>query len=619
MKVYREIVLLSLCLLFVELSYSQKLNVDLLIVGGGASGTMAGVQAARSGVKTIILEETDWLGGMLTSAGVSAIDGNHFLPSGLWGEFRQKLHNYYGGPEKLSTGWVSHTLFEPSIGNRFLKELAETDNLTVWYKSKWNQIVKKGDVWEITVNKNGKKQTIIAKLLIDASELGDVLAKTGAKYDIGMNSRYETGESMAPEKSNNIIQDLTYVVILKDFGKGESVIISKPEGYDSKEFMCATDVSDPAGDGTVKHDSEMMITYGKLPNDKYMINWPKCGNDIYLNIIEMSEADRATALKKAKAHTLRFIYYIQTELGYSNLGIAKDEFPTSDGFPMIAYHRESRLVKGMARLTVNHMARPFDQKEAYYRTGIAVGDYPIDHHHLKNPEAPEIDFINIKIPAYNVPLGALVPKDIDGLIVAEKSISVTNIVNGATRLQPVVLGIGQAAGALASVALKTGKEPKDISIRQVQQELLDANAYIMPYRDVKADDPLFKAVQRIGATGIMKGTGIPYKWANETWFYPERAISEYELVRGLDTYYKIDRHKIQGSGQDLSLSFLSDVLCEIDSKITQKKVEETWKSLGFEFKDIKDVLLNRGEATMMIDVLLNPFALEIDFNGYIKK
>src|SRR5688572_10449208 len=87
-------------LLFVLFSFiytsvnAQQQQTDLLVIGGGASGTMAGIQAARMGVRTLIIEETGWLGGMLTAAGVSAIDGNHRLPSGLWGEFRSHLYKY---------------------------------------------------------------------------------------------------------------------------------------------------------------------------------------------------------------------------------------------------------------------------------------------------------------------------------------------------------------------------------------------------------------------------------------------------------------------------------------------------------------------------------------------
>ena len=79
--------ILSVVLLFSSLSCSRSIDseVDVLVIGGGASGVTAGIQASRMGSQTLIVEETPWLGGMLTSAGVSAIDGNYNLPAGLWG------------------------------------------------------------------------------------------------------------------------------------------------------------------------------------------------------------------------------------------------------------------------------------------------------------------------------------------------------------------------------------------------------------------------------------------------------------------------------------------------------------------------------------------------------
>ena len=106
-------------------------------------------------------------------------------------------------------------------------------------------------------------------------------------------------------------------------------------------------------------------------------------------------------------------------------------------------------------MTVNHIGEPYDQPQPLYRTGIAVGDYPVDHHHASHPDAknlPELHFY--PVPSYNVPMGCLLPQNIDNFIVAEKSISVTNIVNGTTRLQPVVLQIGQAAGVIAALSVQ---------------------------------------------------------------------------------------------------------------------------------------------------------------------
>lgn len=610
----RAIVINIFLFLLVTQTFSQE-NPDVIIIGGGASGVAAGIQAARMGVDVLVVEQTEWLGGMLTSAGVAAIDGNHQMPSGFWGEFRQKLYEHYGGPNEVETGWVSNTLFEPSIGNKIFKELAEKEeSLNIWYKSNFVDAKRVGDQWEVQIRKGKRNKTVIGRLILDATELGDVYAQLGAGYDIGMDSRDETGEAEAPDQPNDIVQDLTYVVILKDFGKGVNRTIPKPEGYDPQEFNCACDVADPAGDGTPIIDCEQMITYGKLPNDKYMINWPKCGNDYYLNIIEATPEKREEALREAKLHTLRFVYHLQTALGFKNLGIAKEEFPTKDGLPMIPYHREARRLHGVVQLTLPYVADPYNQEQQLYRTGVAVGDYTIDHHHLKNSDAPEIDFVKIKVPSYNVPLGALIPKERDGLIVAEKSISVSNIVNGATRLQPVVLGIGQAAGALAAVSIKQGVQPREVNVREVQQALLDADAYLMPFIDVKHADKYFQAYQRIGSTGILKGTGIAYKWANQTWFYPDRAISQHELVSGLEDFYP-EFPKTDASGAPLTLDFLVQVLRQVDKDITYRNITSGWKNLGFEAAIDKDLVLDRGMTAVLLDTFLNPFACSINFKG----
>ncbi len=611
----RELLIFALSLSLVVQATSQTLKTDVLIIGGGASGTMAGIQAARMDVEAIIIEETPWLGGMLTAAGVSAIDGNHNMPSGLWGEFRAKLYNYYGGPKVVATGWVSNTLFEPAAGDKILKELASHQRLKIYYNTVYQKAERTQTGWLVTVSSGKNKKLISTRVLIDATELGDVAADLNAPYTTGMDSRDKTGEEFAPRAPNDIIQDMTYVVILEDYGKGADKTIAKPEGYNKADFECACEVS--KSKGAPSSNCLQMMEYGKLPNNKYMINWPKCGNDHYLNLIDKSKEERTILLKQAKLHTLRFVYYLQTELGFKNLGIAENEFPTSDHLPMIPYHRESRRIKGMVQLTVMHLAKPFNQPEPYYRTGIAVGDYPIDHHHGKNTDAPAIDFINIKVPSYNIPLGVLIPKGVNGLIVAEKSISVTNIVNGTTRLQPVVMGIGQAAGALAAICVKHAMQPKDVSVREVQNALLQENSYLMPYHDVKPADPGFQAIQRIGATGILKGTGIPYKWANETWFYPEYPISEYEAVSGMLTYYPQIRN-LQGSGARLSMAFFNEMLTNIDSSFNETKLRQGWEKLKLPSAFSYDLLLNRRAFALLIDHFMNPFEIPIDYNGNIK-
>ena len=128
-KTYRLTLLLLGSLTLGGFAHAQsRRSVDVLVIGGGTGGTAAGIQSARSGAKTLIVEPTPWLGGMMTAAGVSATDGNHMLPSGLWAEFRDQLYKVYGGPNRVATGWVSNTLFEPHVGDSIFKSLAARES-----------------------------------------------------------------------------------------------------------------------------------------------------------------------------------------------------------------------------------------------------------------------------------------------------------------------------------------------------------------------------------------------------------------------------------------------------------------------------------------------------------
>ena len=104
--------------------------------------------------------------------------------------------------------------------------------LKVIYGYHVSEVLKEGNKVTGAVFNNDKneKLKIFAKVVIDATDLGDGLALAGADYDLGMESRNETGEAMAPEFANDIVQDLTWCAILKDFGKNADKTIPKPNG-----------------------------------------------------------------------------------------------------------------------------------------------------------------------------------------------------------------------------------------------------------------------------------------------------------------------------------------------------------------------------------------------------
>lgn len=361
-----------------------------------------------------------------------------------------------------------------------------------------------------------------------------------------------------------------------------------------------------------------------------MLNWPASGNDYYLNVIEEKPGERIKKYAAAKNHTLQFIYFIQKELGYKNLGLANDEFPTADKLAMIPYNRESRRIKGLVRLNNNYLVNPFEKKDALYRTGISVGDYPVDHHHHKNELAPKIKFTHVN--SYTIPLGCLIPEKTDGLIAAEKNISVSNIVNGTTRLQPVVLLTGQAAGALAAICVQKNVQPRNAGIREVQQVLLQAKCYLMPYVDVRPDDPYWEVIQKAGATGILKGTGKADGWANKTYFFPDSAVAYYEFVDAINDFYPCLPVTDTIIGRPVQVKEAWDMLVTLLHAIrVRKNIPHTWPSIIANeqvavWKDFiperypgNDAPVKRKHIAMLMNHLaIDPFMLELDINGKLK-
>ena len=603
-------------LMIVLASCSAPEQVDVLVVGGGASGTAAGIQAARMGVRSMVLEETPWIGGMLTAAGVSCVDGNNRLRSGIFGEFADSLAARYGSNEALQSGWVSNINFDPHIGQDILTNMTEACGslLDVRREVLVTDVCGQTGDWTISYrDSRGRRHKVNADILIDATELGDIAKACGVDYKIGMEAAEETGESIAPEKANDVIQDLTFVAFLKDYGPDADMTIEKPQGYDPRVFRNAArnPLSDEVAEtGQTIWSPEMMITYGKTPQGRYMINWPIYGNDYYANLIEMSREEREKELEKAKNFTLCFIYFIQTQLGMKNLGLADDVFPTEDGLPFIPYYRESRRIVGEAFFTLDAAADPYAYDKPYYRTGIAVGDYPVDHHHFRHPqwrELPDLEFY--PVPSFNVPMGTIIPKNVDDLIVAEKSISVSNLMNGSTRLQPVVMQLGQASGALAALAVLEGKSVKNIAVRQLQEELLEVGCYIMPYLDLKPSDRHFKAIQRIGATGILRGEGRNVGWSNETWF---RAG---DLLRGEEIYLDGLLPGFNMAPGEITIGTMMQLIRGIGGAVPGGSEAEWWEKLGLvDYNPDRPVL--RLEAAVVVDAAFDPFGFfNVNYDG----
>jgi hypothetical protein len=470
----------------------QTLTADVLVVGGGTGGTAAAIQAARRGVQTVLVSEFSWLGGMLTSAGVCAPDGNELaaFQTGLWGAFLQELRSRQ--PEGLNHSWVSMFTYDPRVAAQLFTDWVQAlPNLKWIAKRVPIEVFKAGN--RIT-GVRFSDFTVNAQITLDATELGDLLALAEVPYRWGWELQSEFGEPSAPVAHNELtrqypVQAPTWVAMMQDFGEGgEAPEIPTPPQENPNQFVGAWE--NYIGDG------ERFVDYGRLPGGLLMINWPIRGNDYGedLGRLVVSEASRQEFLQEALWHTQSFIRFIQTHFG-RRYGLAENIFPSplspnspgGGAYALHPYYRESRRLRGLTTLREQDIlpmaggkvaALPLDAGGQV--TAVALGNYANDHHY------PGVDFLlapkSIRWGGrwtgtpFTIPYGCLVPESTEGLLACDKNISVSHIANGSTRLQPVVMNIGQAAGMAAALCVQLGCQPQDLPVRRLQESLLKDKA-----------------------------------------------------------------------------------------------------------------------------------------------
>lgn len=468
----------------------DTLTTEVLVVGGGTGGTAAAIQAARRGAQVVLVSEFSWLGGMLTAAGVCAPDGNELLPlqTGLWGAFLRELRRRQTGG--LDHAWVSFFTYTPEVGASIFADWVKALPNLHWISGMVPQeVLRQGDRI-LGVRFDGL--TVRARLTLDGTELGDILALGQIPYRWGWEWRSPWQEPSAPPAPTAVtqrypIQSPTWVVMLRDYGEGAIAPEIPPPPVDTPDQFTG------AWEG---YDSpEHFLNYGRLPNHRFMLNWPNQGNDygVNLNRLVGTAAERQQFHQEALWHSWSFARFLQTQLG-QRYGLATDTFPTHEppwkpqpllagAFALHPYYRESRRLEGWVTVIEQnilplpeHPVAPLPTDAAGQVTAIALGNYPNDHHY------PGFDF-KLQPKAmrwggrwtgtpFSLPYGCLVPATVEGLLVCEKNISVSHMANGATRLQPVVLGLGQAAGMAAALCIERNCEPRTLPVRSLQEALL---------------------------------------------------------------------------------------------------------------------------------------------------
>ncbi|WP_426734674.1 FAD-dependent oxidoreductase [Glutamicibacter sp. 2E12] len=510
-----------------EIPVRKDRRTDLLIAGAGLSGCAAAIAAARRGIAVTIVESTHMVGGQATAAGVSAFDVTFFYDRllhnyGLWGELVRKIQDIYDYElmRPINVGHYRNTSIMPNVVvvERVLSEMLKASGVTVLRNTTIQGVIRAG---KRIVGLHTQAGTIMASQTIDATEDGSLLALGGIPHRIsnGYSDGIEEKNITSPKRA---IQDITYTAVIRMYPEGvpDALRVSeKPAGYD-KYVLTFRKVYPKAG-VLDKHMQKIgplgFAGYRAAPDiasknmqtgSQYQQVTRTClnyYNDMTSNAYYLTDSDyRERFEASAKMKTISIIYYLQNELGVP-WSVATDE-GFADGpvlplnphlpdcyknieqhMPLIPYIRESRRLIGLSTLTGKTISRPRKRSEAAWVTdSVAVGTYHPDLHGGRTNAHLESSLMESEADKpkgwvegpFPIPVGALIPAQIDGFIAAEKNISCSRIAAGAIRLHPTVVAIGEAGGVLASLAICNKVEPREVPTAAVQAELARGGAIV---------------------------------------------------------------------------------------------------------------------------------------------
>lgn len=541
-----------------------EIECDVLVAGGGTGGIAAAWAAARMGRRVCLIEETDWIGGQLTSQGVSALDEHEHIEAfggtRSYYRLRESIRDWY---RELSSGdsvrqkrdlnpgncWVTRLAFEPRVAVNALQALLspeiQSGRLTIYLRTKAAAAQVQDDriISVLSVNLDSRRLIRFRpEMVLDATELGDLLPLTGTEYVVGAESKHETDEPHAqPEEPKPLcVQSFTYTFALDCGAEGENHVIGKPDKYETYRDGQPYSLRIHVHGGEIYSEKSGWLEYQvfeqapgtkgslwtyrrlvdrrqfkeKCPRDISMFNWP--GNDYRdTSILDRSPVEIARALQDAKRVSLGFLYWLQTEVahpqggsrGFANLRLRPDVMGSADGLCKHPYIREARRIKALKTVVEQEVSADHQtgMRAAHFADSVGIGWYPIDIHRAGAEDVG----VSCRTRPFQIPLGALVPVRVVNLLAACKNIGTTHITNGCYRLHPVEWNIGEAAGMLAAYSLETKRSPRairgDAPLRGAFQfRLLEEGIPLYWLIDAPVSHPSFAAIQRLAMAGALE-------------------------------------------------------------------------------------------------------------------
>ena len=437
-------------------------ETDVLVVGGGPSGIGAALGAARAGADVILVERYGFLGGNATAALVMPLMSFHtqrpvfeklgvtnLLPNdhgpghpviaGVLKELLEQLVESGGAvAPSLDTGYV--VPFDPELFKWVALELLDQAGVCMLFHAFASGVVGDGGIEGVIFETKSGPLVVKAKTVVDCTGDGDIAALSGASYEIG-------------RATDGLVQPMTLMFRMADFNPASFQEYVRRNPAQWRGVHGLWDLVQQASANEELDLAREDILFFATPHPREVsVNSTRVTRVLGTDVWDWSLAEWES--RRQMNQLVRFLRrYVP---GF------EESYAVQSG--VHAGVRETRRIVGEYQLTADDLlnARKFPD-------AIARGTYPVDIH---NPAGKGTTLRRIpEEDAYDIPLRALIPQRVDGVIVAGRCISGTHEAHSSYRVMPIAMATGQAAGVCAATASRAGIVPRDVPAGEVQEEL----------------------------------------------------------------------------------------------------------------------------------------------------
>ena len=407
---------------------------DLIVVGGGFAGTCAALEASEKGLKTLLIDKNNCLGGAASNCLVIPFMNywtkdpetgeTQFLAGSLFMEITRRMKLMGGLHDNLKT-------FDEEVLKLVLMRMCREYGVELLLNANVVEAgMEENTIRTIKVWGKSRMLELSADYFVDATGDAELSVLAGCRYQLG-------------REEDNLCQPMT--------------LCFRVHGVDRETFLANKPSINPLyqqfqRDGKIKNPRENVLSFSTLYDDILHFNTTRVVKLDPTNPFDVTRAEL-----EAREQVYEMLSFLKSNIpGFEKAHVLSTALQIGI--------RESRMVEGEYTLTVDDL-----KSLARFDDAIAVANYDIDIH---NPEGAGTDHYYFGDGQwYQIPYRCLVPKDCDNLLVAGRCISSTHEAQASYRIMPFCAELGQAAGAAVSEAHKSGALLRNVNIARVQNIL----------------------------------------------------------------------------------------------------------------------------------------------------